>query len=108
MQALKQCRRPWAMEIADVLPLQVFVDCRSTSGAVADREGCAIDELPGETVGVLVVGPEGGFTAEENELFERHGWPRLRLGPHVLRAETAAVVGGALMVARSEQFRVKS
>jgi len=30
------------------------------------------------------------------------------LGPHVLRAETAAVVGGAMMVARNEQLRVKS
>ena len=102
MQALKQCRRPWAMEIADVLPLQAFVEYCSTSGAVADRDGCAIDELPRETGGVLVVGPEGGFTAEENELFERHGWPGLRLGPHVLRAETAAIVGAAMMTAREE------
>ena len=40
-------------------------------------------------------------TLTEGELFDRHGWPRLRLGPHILRAETAAVVGGAMMVLRS-------
>ena len=43
-----------------------------------------------------------GFSPQENELFDRLGWPRLRLGPHLLRAETAAVVGGAMLVARSE------
>ena len=37
-----------------------------------------------------------------DELLDRHGWLRLRLGPHVLRAETAAVVGGAMLVARGE------
>jgi len=102
MQALKQCRRPWAMEVADVLPLKVFIESRSGSGAVADREGCAFAELPRETLGLLAVGPEGGFTAEEDKLFERHGWPRLRLGPFVLRTETAAIVGAAMMIAREE------
>jgi 16S rRNA (uracil1498-N3)-methyltransferase len=107
MQALKQCRRPWAMEVKDVFALEAFVDSCSVSGVAADRNGCSIGELPEETGSVLIVGPEGGFTAEENELFDRHGWPRLRLGPHVLRAETAAVVGGAMMVVRDEQLKVE-
>jgi 16S rRNA (uracil1498-N3)-methyltransferase len=108
MQALKQCRRPWAMEVADVLPLEGFVEGRPGGGVVADREGRAIGDLPVGTESVLVVGPEGGFSAQEIEYLDRYGWLRLRLGPHVLRAETAAVVGGAMMVARSEQLRVKS
>ena len=108
MQALKQCRRPWAMEVSDVVPLAVFVGGRPGGGAVADRQGRSIGELPSETGSVLVVGPEGGFTSEEREYLDRPGWPRLRLGPHVLRAETAVVVGGAMMVARSEQLREKS
>ena len=102
LQALKQCRRPWSMELADVMPLRAFVEDRLMAGAVADREGCSIGELPPETGSVLIVGPEGGFTAEEKEYLDRRGWPRLRLAPYVLRAETAAVVGGAMMVARAE------
>jgi len=102
MQALKQCRRPWAMEISDCIPLTVFVENLPGSGALADPRGTEIGELPVATANVLVVGPEGGFTAEENELFDHRGWARVRLGPHVLRAETAAVVGGAMMVAREE------
>ena len=104
MQALKQCRRPWAMEVTEVLPLEALVDSESArgGGVVADMDGCAIGTLPESAGNLLVVGPEGGFTAAESEIFDRRGWPRLRLGPHVLRAETAAVVGGAMLVARDE------
>jgi len=110
MQALKQCRRPWAMEVAEVLPLAALVEGEPgrVGGVVADVEGSAFSELPETAGSLLVVGPEGGFTDAESQLFARHGWPRLRLGPHIQRAETAAVVGGAMMVARSEQLRVKS
>jgi 16S rRNA (uracil1498-N3)-methyltransferase len=108
MQALKQCRRPWAMAVENVVSLGELVESSEEGGVVADREGCSIGELPKTAANMLVVGPEGGFTTAEIQLFGRHGWQRLRLGPHILRAETAAVVGGAMMVARSEQLRVKS
>jgi 16S rRNA (uracil1498-N3)-methyltransferase len=92
------------MEVTEVLPLEALVDSESArgGGVVADMDGCAIGTLPEDTGNLLVVGPEGGFTAAESELFDRRGWPRLRLGPHVLRAETAAVVGAAMLVARDE------
>jgi len=101
MQALKQCRRPWAMAVGDVVSLADLVE-GSEGGVVADSEGSSIGELADGIGRLLVVGPEGGFSADESLLFERRGWPRLRLGPHILRAETAAVVGGAMMVARAE------
>jgi len=104
MQALKQCRRPWAMAVTEVVPLTALVggDSKQAGGVVADVEGSTLSELPKTAGNLLVVGPEGGFTAAEKQLFDRRGWPRLRLGPHILRAETAAVVGGAMMVARQE------
>jgi 16S rRNA (uracil1498-N3)-methyltransferase len=108
MQALKQCRRAWSMEVGDAVTLPDLVERSQLIGVVADREGYAIGELPEGTGSLLVVGPEGGFTPAEDELLERSEWPRLRLGPHVLRAETAAIVGAAMMVARDEQFRVES
>jgi 16S rRNA (uracil1498-N3)-methyltransferase len=48
---------------------------------------------PGE--GMLVVGPEGGLTAEEEARFAR----RASLGPTVLRIETAAVAAAARRLA---------
>jgi 16S rRNA (uracil1498-N3)-methyltransferase len=102
MQALKQCRRPWAMVVTEVVPLATLVDGGSeqAGGVVADSEGSSLGELPKTAENLLVVGPEGGFTAAEKQLFDRRGWPRLRLGPHILRSETAAVVGAAMMVGR--------
>ena len=46
-------------------------------------------------VTTLVIGPEGGFSASELAL----GAPTISLGSGILRAETAAIVGAALMVA---------
>jgi len=48
----------------------------------------------------LVVGPEGGLTAEELSACEAAGWMRVGLGPRTLRAETASIVGAALLQAR--------
>jgi 16S rRNA (uracil1498-N3)-methyltransferase len=108
LQALKQCRRVWGMEVGDVVALPDLVENTESAGVVADCNGSAIDQLPEGVGSLLLVGPEGGFAPSERELLECCGWPRLRLGPHVLRAETAAVVGGAMLVARSENSRVES
>ncbi len=40
---------------------------------------------------LLVIGPEGGFTAEEVEQASHHGFHTVQLGKRVLRTETAAV-----------------
>lgn len=46
----------------------------------------------------LLVGPEGGFTADEVLLLRNASWQPLTLGQHVLRIETAAIAGAALLV----------
>jgi 16S rRNA (uracil1498-N3)-methyltransferase len=44
----------------------------------------------------LFIGPEGGFSAGEAELAQRHGALHVTLGPRILRAETAALVAATL------------
>ncbi len=98
-QALKQCRRPWEMEVtepAGIADLDGIArpECR----LLADPEGEPAMGLTG--VGrdaLLLVGPEGGFSDDELHLLDAGGWRRVALGPHVLRAETAAVVGAAVV-----------
>ena len=46
----------------------------------------------------VIVGPEGGWSDEELALVSRH----VDLGQTVLRAETAAIVAGTLLIARRE------
>ena len=44
----------------------------------------------------LAIGPEGGWTPEEMQLFSAQGWRHVTLGPRILRAETAALAGLAI------------
>jgi 16S rRNA (uracil1498-N3)-methyltransferase len=44
----------------------------------------------------LAIGPEGGWTSDEMQLFTDSGWMPVTLGPRILRAETAAIAGLAI------------
>ncbi len=44
----------------------------------------------------LAIGPEGGWTPEEMQLFREHAWLPVTLGPRILRAETAAIAAIAI------------
>ena len=48
---------------------------------------------------LLAVGPEGGWTQDELDLFQREGWLSASLGPTILRAETAAIAAIAIISA---------
>jgi 16S rRNA (uracil1498-N3)-methyltransferase len=45
----------------------------------------------------VVVGPEGGFSAQEIESAQEHGILPVTLGARILRTETAAIVGATLI-----------
>ncbi len=49
---------------------------------------------------VLVAGPEGGLDPQERRLLQDRGFRSLRLGPRILRTETAAVAALAALQAR--------
>ena len=55
---------------------------------------------PGAHSGALLIGPEGGWTSPELDLLERYPFVTwASLGPRILRAETAAIAGLALLLA---------
>lgn len=102
-QALKQCRRPWQMEVASPQSLGAMVaGMGGAVGLVADLAGGPLAEQGRPLPEALVVGPEGGLTAQERQLLADAGWPSVCLGRWVLRAETAAVVGAAMLIAAHE------
>jgi 16S rRNA (uracil1498-N3)-methyltransferase len=75
-----------------VEPVQEFADlCASRAVALAAFEG----EPPSLAQPAVLVGPEGGWTADELGRVNH----RVELGPHVLRTESAALTAGALLVA---------
>jgi 16S rRNA (uracil1498-N3)-methyltransferase len=91
IEACKQCGRDTLMAIAEPRTVaEVVAAHRATGGiVVADRGGAPLAGFDRPVV--ALVGPEGGFTAEELAAVEAAGGRRVSLGPHVLRIETAAI-----------------
>jgi 16S rRNA (uracil1498-N3)-methyltransferase len=88
-EAAMQSRRVWLPLVEDLTEL----------AALAAREPVVAAEPGGRRLalgaGVVLVGPEGGFAPAELAQLPT----RVDLGPHVLRAETAAMVAGVLLTA---------
>lgn len=59
---------------------------------------------PGKEV-TLLVGPEGGLSPQEREQASRHGFQGARMGPRVLRTETAPLAALAVIQALWGDFR---
>ena len=67
--------------------------------AETEREQRLADLIEGASELSLAIGPEGGWTESELEIFSQNGWLAASLGPTILRAETAAIA--ALAVAQT-------
>lgn len=90
-EAAAQAHRAWLPEVIDVV----------TFATAAALPGAALTDLDGDAPTAdqttWLVGPEGGWSPEEVAIAAR--LPRVRIAGHVLRAETAAIVSGALLAA---------
>jgi 16S rRNA (uracil1498-N3)-methyltransferase len=106
-EAAEQSGRGRVPRVADPLRFEEAIRHAAGSGQVVllwEGEASArLCEIPlperGATIG-LFVGPEGGFTKEEAATAGAHGAHVVTLGRRILRAETAGIVGPALVLAR--------
>jgi 16S rRNA (uracil1498-N3)-methyltransferase len=108
-EAAKQSRRSDVPKIEDVMPLKAGVSIKADAPglnlllAERERSMSLSDSLkqtgPGHTAVHLAVGPEGGWTTEEETLFASEGWQAVSLGPRILRAETAGIAAIAVVSA---------
>jgi 16S rRNA (uracil1498-N3)-methyltransferase len=100
IEACKQCGRDTLMEIgaaSSISDLLATVPSH-TRTLLADPHGRPPEAVlaAGPTAAILVlVGPEGGFTAEEVSAAEAAGCDRVTFGRHILRIETAAIAAAA-------------
>ena len=71
---------------------------------IRDIDGLALeDQLPMAVV--LAVGPEGGWSPRDREQLHAAGFEGLRLGPRILRTETAGIAAVAALQARWGDLR---
>ena len=101
--ACEQCGRNVVPALAAPL---AFTDWLGTLAPAAAREArlllsprasTRLAELPRPASVVLLAGSEGGLSEAETDLAQRYGFTALRLGPRVLRTETAALAALAAM-----------
>jgi 16S rRNA (uracil1498-N3)-methyltransferase len=100
-EASMQSRRVRIPVVDDVTALSTLRECVGL--VIADPAGADVFDLArplaenaGRAKWTVLVGPEGGFSAKEDEMFAKV--PRLRLAPNVLRAVTAPVAAVAVLV----------
>jgi len=63
----------------------------------AEREGGPLKPALANSPVLYLVGPEGGWTDAEMDAARKAGFQAVSLGKGILKAETAAIVGGALI-----------
>ncbi len=102
-ESAKQCKRIGVMEIGELVLLSKFLDkidagvtlVLSTADNVRPIHG-VLDTSPG----ALLIGPEGGWTADEEKSMRDRGLTPVTLGRTILRVETAAIVAAGIIASR--------
>lgn len=102
--AAGQCDRAFLPELLPPVELAAALldpelPARRFVGALGAPPFDSNDTAKGDAV--LLVGPEGGFSEREQTAIAAAGFAPRAFGPHVLRTETAAIVGAALWLASS-------
>lgn len=105
IEAAEQCERTALPEIAALARLDALV-----TNWPPERTLYFCDERGGEPFldairtgpGAILIGPEGGFTDDENTAIRAHPNARpVSLGPRILRADTAAVAAISVWMAKN-------
>lgn len=107
--AAKQCGRTKLPQITQPMSMSAAIaalpaDCRIIMPwEEADGDGVGVTMAaamrePAPKAAALIIGPEGGLTAEEAALAEAAGARLVTLGKRILRTETAAIVGVTIVM----------
>jgi 16S rRNA (uracil1498-N3)-methyltransferase len=108
VEAAKQCGRPWMPALEPECALAEFLARPKAEGErrlVPTTAGtppgilALLARAPAPAVVTVLVGPEGGFKAAEEEAAVAAGYEPCALGTNILRVETAAVA--AVVMSRS-------
>ena len=98
------CEQSWRSVIpavSDPVPLRLACDALNTTHRLIldpDATHVVRDVLPASATDcVIAVGPEGGWSANDMRVLTNAGFAGVRLGPRVLRTETAGIAAIAAL-----------
>jgi len=105
IEAAKQCRRTSVPAVEPIQSLaELFSVLEPTTAVLMLYEGPAqtgikdfLRDCQAEEYLVLI-GPEGGFSAAEVQLCQQHHVPTITMGPRILRTETASLAALSLIL----------
>ncbi len=108
IEAAEQCERNALPEIGPLARLDALLKdwpAGRTLYFCDERGGDAFLPQPGPAA--ILIGPEGGFTTQENAIIRAHPAARaVSLGPRILRADTAAVAAISVWMATAGDWRI--
>jgi len=106
VEATKQCGRAWLMDVAKPTPIDRVIaaadhDVKLIAHTTDAADRSTVQDLHTRLSAagrvLVLIGPEGGWHDDELSAATSAGFTPLRLGPHVLRIETAAITAAALL-----------
>ena len=108
LTAVKQCDNPFTPRINDAIGLKDFLNkIKQTEYqliiASETENKVFLKDIDLKEKVCILVGPEGGFSEEELELFKEKGLYSVSLGSHILRAETAAIAFSSQIISFFQQ-----
>jgi 16S rRNA (uracil1498-N3)-methyltransferase len=107
ISACEQCGRNRIPEVQPVVPLETCLRDLKGEGVkilLSPRSQLSLSRVPESQSYALAVGPEAGFDADEEAAFAAAGFVPVKLGPRVLRTETAALAALAALSALRGDF----
>ena len=115
VEAAEQCGGTFLPQVAELVPLGRLLDAWpadrtlwwADEGLAVQAKPLALDEpAPGIAKSAILIGPEGGFSNQERARIGALPFARaMRLGPRILRADTAAVSAITLWQTRYGDWR---
>ena len=104
LEACKQCGRSRIPEITKAVKLK---EAQKYFSACDEKLVCYEEEKTQSIVKTVnkakclgyFIGPEGGITEDEHKYLKEQGFVSVSLGKRILRAETAAIATGAIVLA---------
>lgn len=106
VEAAEQCNLVFVPEVMEPKPLAKVLDAWEPGRTLVfcDESGAGRNPLEAlrqvKTPAAVLVGPEGGFTPEEQQLLARQAYVApISLGPRIMRADTAAIAALTLLQA---------